>query len=100
MFEVEDKNTWGKKQLIHNRLCWMASLFLLAFVCFWLYWVIHSNPVASQTIEGIVFINGSSSIGRIDDDFICATMDWWPPEKCDYGTCSWGRASMLNLVSR
>ncbi|KAB1204652.1 Heparanase-like protein 3 [Morella rubra] len=75
----------------------MASLFLLAFVCFWLYWVIHSNPVASQTIEGIVFINGSSSIGRIDDDFICATMDWWPPEKCDYGTCSWGRASMLNL---
>ncbi|KAL0330561.1 UNVERIFIED_CONTAM: Heparanase-like protein 3 [Sesamum radiatum] len=33
----------------------------------------------------------------IDEDFICATMDWWPPTKCDYGTCSWGSASLLNL---
>jgi hypothetical protein len=37
-------------------------------------------------------------IGNIDDDFICATLDWWPPQKCDYGTCSWGLASLLNLV--
>lgn len=47
--------------------------------------------------EGTVSINGKASVGRIDDDFICATLDWWPPEKCDYGTCSWGHASMLNL---
>ncbi|KAK1550601.1 hypothetical protein Q3G72_021819 [Acer saccharum] len=44
-----------------------------------------------------VFIDGKTVIGRIDDDFICTTLDWWPPEKCDYGTCSWGRASLLNL---
>ncbi|CAN1287818.1 Heparanase-like protein 3 [Linum perenne] len=44
-----------------------------------------------------VFINGSSRIGRTDSDFVCATLDWWPPEKCDYGTCSWGSASLLNL---
>ena len=49
-------------------------------------------------LQGTVFINGKSSIGEIDDDFVCATLDWWPPEKCDYGTCSWGIASMLNLV--
>lgn len=49
-------------------------------------------------VEGTVFIDGKAPIGTIDDDFICATLDWWPPEKCDYGTCSWGLAGLLNLV--
>ncbi|KAH7675070.1 heparanase 1 protein [Dioscorea alata] len=47
--------------------------------------------------EGVVSVNGVSAIGRTDPDFVCATLDWWPPEKCDYGTCSWGLASLLNL---
>ena len=49
-------------------------------------------------VEGTVFIDGKAPIGTIDDDFICATLDWWSPEKCDYGTCSWGLAGLLNLV--
>ncbi|XP_076918022.1 heparanase-like protein 3 [Bidens hawaiensis] len=62
-----------------------------------------SNLVTSQTetrndvLQGRVFIDGKSAIAHIDSDFICATMDWWPPEKCDYGTCSWGHASLLNV---
>ncbi|XVF34552.1 hypothetical protein REPUB_Repub18cG0068800 [Reevesia pubescens] len=51
----------------------------------------------ASTVEGTVFIDGKAPIGTIDDDFICATLDWWPPEKCDYGTCSWGLAGLLNL---
>nr|GEX82261.1 heparanase-like protein 3 [Tanacetum cinerariifolium] len=47
--------------------------------------------------EGMVFVNGTTSIGLVDEDFICATLDWWPPQKCDYGTCSWGASSILNL---
>jgi hypothetical protein len=87
----------------------MGSLFFLFLVSFCLYWVIHSCSANSHTqnttagpediIEGIVFVNGTTAIGRIDDDFVCATLDWWPPDKCDYGTCSWGQASILNLVS-
>ncbi|CAI0415199.1 unnamed protein product [Linum tenue] len=73
-------------------------------LCLLLSLLIHSSIfffVASQSttaaVEGTVVINGSSRIGRTNPNFICATLDWWPPEKCDYGTCSWGRASLLNL---
>ncbi|XP_021277651.1 heparanase-like protein 3 isoform X2 [Herrania umbratica] len=76
--------------------------------CFWLCFSLlsHSLSFASSqadtaegdaTVEGTVFIDGKAPIGSIDDDFICATLDWWPPEKCDYGTCSWGLAGLLNL---
>ncbi|XP_050205810.1 heparanase-like protein 3 [Mercurialis annua] len=50
-----------------------------------------------STIEGSVFIDGKSSIAKTDEDFICATLDWWPPEKCDYGRCSWDHSSLINL---
>ncbi|KAK7330026.1 hypothetical protein VNO77_24211 [Canavalia gladiata] len=48
-------------------------------------------------VKGNVIVHGKSPIGNVDDDFICATLDWWPPQKCDYGKCSWGLASLLNL---
>ncbi|KAK1392719.1 heparanase-like protein 3 [Heracleum sosnowskyi] len=51
----------------------------------------------SEIVSGTVNINGKKVIGLTDSDFICATLDWWPPEKCDYGTCSWDHASLLNL---
>ncbi|XP_024024267.1 heparanase-like protein 3 [Morus notabilis] len=81
------------------------SEFLVMGLCFWVCFfsfslvsVSSQNAVGNgSNVEGTVFIDGKSAIGRIDDDFICATLDWWPPEKCDYGTCSWGRASLLNL---
>ncbi|QHO46925.1 Heparanase-like protein [Arachis hypogaea] len=49
-----------------------------------------------EAVKGIM-IHGKSHIGRIDDDFVCATLDWWRPQKCDYGTFSWGHAFLLNL---
>ncbi|CAN1170085.1 Heparanase-like protein 3 [Linum perenne] len=45
----------------------------------------------------MVVVDGRVAIGRTDEDFICATLDWWPPEKCDYGTCAWDHASLINL---
>ncbi|KAJ4813756.1 Heparanase [Rhynchospora pubera] len=45
----------------------------------------------------MISIETRSFIASTDHDFICATLDWWPPEKCDYGTCGWGLASILNL---
>ncbi|KAF8400586.1 hypothetical protein HHK36_013885 [Tetracentron sinense] len=82
----------------------MGSLFQLLGLSLWVFIFSYSSiTVVSLNVggagngEGTVFVDGKASIGRIDDDFVCATLDWWPPEKCDYGTCSWGRASLLNL---
>ncbi|XP_022751808.1 heparanase-like protein 3 [Durio zibethinus] len=83
----------------------MSFLFKLLFLYFWLYWMnLSSIFVTSKSrggpgnvISGTVFVNGTASIGKTDENFICATVDWWPPDKCDYGTCSWGKASLLNL---
>ncbi|OAY69382.1 Heparanase-like protein 3 [Ananas comosus] len=44
-----------------------------------------------------IAVDGTKAVATTDGDFVCATLDWWPPEKCDYGTCSWGLASLLNL---
>lgn len=81
--------------------------FLVAYyvgLCIWLSLFSYSSIfVYSKSVEdagaaqGFVFVDGVSAIGEIDNDFICATLDWWPPEKCDYGTCSWDHASLLNL---
>lgn len=51
----------------------------------------------SKVENGSVLIDGENGIAEIDSNFICATMDWWPPQKCDYGTCSWDHASLLNV---
>ncbi|KAI4328518.1 hypothetical protein L6164_020866 [Bauhinia variegata] len=42
-------------------------------------------------------VRGVTPIATTDENFICATLDWWPPEKCDYNQCPWGKSSLLNL---
>ncbi|CAM0949388.1 unnamed protein product [Alopecurus aequalis] len=44
-----------------------------------------------------VIVRGSETIAATSDEFICATVDWWPPEKCNYNDCPWGKASVLNM---
>ncbi|XP_010906003.1 heparanase-like protein 3 isoform X1 [Elaeis guineensis] len=77
------------------RFCFWALLWLTSSVA--VYPTGAPPPPPVGTSEGAAVIDGTTPIAVTDDDFICATLDWWPPEKCDYGTCSWGLASMLNL---
>ncbi|KAL2337316.1 hypothetical protein Fmac_011762 [Flemingia macrophylla] len=43
-------------------------------------------------------VNGVTSIATTDNNFICATLDWWPANKCNYGDCPWGQTGILNLA--
>ncbi|KAL2479553.1 Heparanase-like protein 3 [Abeliophyllum distichum] len=72
--------------------CFLVCLFSFIFIS-----VYAQNGKANVTVKGTVFIDGKNPIASTSSNFICATLDWWPPEKCDYGTCSWANSSLLNL---
>jgi len=42
-------------------------------------------------------IDTSKSLSTTDKTWACVTLDWWPPDKCDYGNCPWFESSMLHL---
>lgn len=46
-----------------------------------------------------ITVKSVTNIATTDDNFVCATLDWWPEDKCDYGQCPWGKAGILNLVT-
>ncbi|KAL5679592.1 hypothetical protein ACJX0J_005977, partial [Zea mays] len=71
----------------------LRRLLLLALIC------LRAPRLASaqQPDEATVIVKGSTRIAETDDNYVCATIDWWPPEKCNYNQCPWGQASILNL---
>jgi heparanase 1 len=60
-----------------------------------------SFPVilAQEGTRATISIDGTIAVAAIDDNFICATLDWWPHDKCNYNQCPWGYSSVTNLVS-
>ncbi|XP_022151072.1 heparanase-like protein 2, partial [Momordica charantia] len=70
----------------------MASkALLLLLICFFSF----SSSISGEFVK--VSVKGVTTIAETDDNFICATLDWWPANKCDYGQCPWGNAGILNL---
>ncbi|ONM01547.1 Heparanase-like protein 1 [Zea mays] len=66
-------------------------IFLLPLLC-------QLAGVRSEDYSDVtVIVRGSETIASTSGEFVCATIDWWPPEKCNYDQCPWGRASVLNL---
>jgi heparanase len=68
---------------------------MAGFCVVWaLFWLAGSATVSTSTTAfagGEAVVVDSRSAVAVTDDFVCAILDWWPPEKCDYGTCSWGQ---------
>ncbi|XP_006837041.2 heparanase-like protein 1 isoform X1 [Amborella trichopoda] len=61
--------------------------------------LVNSVPLrlAHELVETGITVKGDSVIAKNGDNFICATLDWWPETKCNYDQCPWGQASVLNL---
>ncbi|XP_047320279.1 heparanase-like protein 3 [Impatiens glandulifera] len=61
--------------------------------------VVSSNVDKIQEVitRGNILVDGKNVIGTTDPNFVCATLDWWPHDQCDYGNCSWDQSSLLNL---
>ncbi|XP_052880921.1 heparanase-like protein 2, partial [Gossypium arboreum] len=59
--------------------------------------ILVSQISLSSTQNVNVVIQGATSTGETDDNFVCATLDWWATEKCNYNQCPWGKAGLLNL---
>ncbi|XP_020216704.1 heparanase-like protein 2 [Cajanus cajan] len=38
-----------------------------------------------------------TTIATTDENFVCATLDWWPSNKCNYDQCPWVNAGVLNM---
>lgn len=49
-------------------------------------------------IRVTLVVDGTKTVAETDANFICATLDWWPHDKCNYNICPWGYTSVINLV--
>ncbi|XP_073123196.1 heparanase-like protein 2 [Henckelia pumila] len=65
-----------------------SFLILLAFL---------PTILAQDLEEARLIIDTSTIITETDANYICATIDWWPQDKCNYNRCPWGSSSAINL---
>ncbi|KAG6404064.1 hypothetical protein SASPL_136301 [Salvia splendens] len=56
-----------------------------------------SAILAQESKDARIIIDTSSTVANTDANYICATIDWWPKDKCEYNRCPWGSSSVLNL---
>ncbi|XP_020696494.1 heparanase-like protein 1 [Dendrobium catenatum] len=69
------------------------SLWILLFLFLWSFPGNAAQPHTDRTIK----VRGDFIVATTNDNYICATLDWWPAEKCNYNQCPWGDSSVLNL---
>ncbi|KAI4343929.1 hypothetical protein L6164_011218 [Bauhinia variegata] len=62
------------------------------------FFLLFASLPVTLSQEGVsILVDGTRAKAETDDNFICATIDWWPHDKCDYSHCPWGYSSVLNL---
>lgn len=54
--------------------------------------------LAQNVQDAELVVNSTALLTETDENFICATIDWWPHDKCNYNRCPWGYSSAINLV--
>ncbi|GAY55980.1 hypothetical protein CUMW_168240 [Citrus unshiu] len=54
--------------------------------------------LARDVTRVTIFVDATKTVATNDEHFICATVDWWPHDKCNYNHCPWGNSSVINLL--
>ncbi|CAI9754087.1 unnamed protein product [Fraxinus pennsylvanica] len=66
------------------------SLFILLLV--------FSPSILAQNADDVrLVIHTNTTTAETDDNYVCATLDWWPHDKCNYNQCPWEYSSVINL---
>lgn len=57
----------------------------------------HSTliPISQSTVQ--VSVGTTKSLFKTDDIFTCVDFDYWPEDKCDFGSCQWLNNSVLSI---
>ena len=79
----------------------MASLLVpsMGFRFFLFLLLVSFRVLLAQEFEAATIkVDGATIVAETDDNFICATFDWWPHDKCNYNNCPWGYSSVINMV--
>ncbi|KAF2576648.1 hypothetical protein F2Q70_00006475 [Brassica cretica] len=58
---------------------------------------VPERTMARDMKRASIVIQGASRIAETDENFVCATLDWWPHDKCNYDNCPWGYSSVINM---
>ncbi|XP_047339177.1 heparanase-like protein 1 [Impatiens glandulifera] len=70
---------------------------LVMFIFLFHFLTCNSSIWAQKSEDVTIIINGTTPVSTTDENYICATIDWWPDDKCNYNQCPWGSSSVLNL---
>lgn len=68
------------------------------FTLLFIFLVSLSAILAENVEHAELVVDSTAVLAKTDENYICATIDWWPPDKCNYDNCPWGNASVINLV--
>ena len=87
-------------------MIWLGGLEVLlvdlpmGFQALFLVFLAFCSAILAQESEDVrIIIDTNSTVANTDANYICATIDWWPKDKCEYNRCPWGSSSVINLVS-
>jgi len=60
--------------------------------------LVPEKTMAQEMKRASIVIQGARRVCETDENFVCATLDWWPHDKCNYDQCPWGYSSVINMV--
>lgn len=99
---IAEENFEIRRTATNLSLSFDCSSFFLAmgiFLSLFIYLISYLPVILARDVTHVtIFVDATKTVATIDEHFICATVDWWPHDKCNYNHCPWGNSSVINLV--